>query len=186
MTGGKWGKGVGWGRLLHLNCFKNKSICIKWPKRKQQSDQQQTKKKQQTKNSGGGFRAWKSCMRLIWAIDIILFTIFFSRDPTLSCQKLLISWLPYHIYLMYLSSRPLPFCASARQLLFQKLPTAHRDYSTSARFWCTPRCIEAGRKQKTRCLDLLKSHDFSTCSFALRNNPSCALQFWSIGCVSRE
>ena len=111
---------------------------------------------------------------------------FFSSDPTLSCQKLLISWLPYHIYLMYLSSRPLPFCASARQLLFQKLPTAHRDYSTSARFWCTLRCIEAGRKQKTRCLDLLKSHDFSTCSFALRNNPSCALQFWSIGCVSRE
>ena len=89
-------------------------------------------------------------MRLIWAIDIILFTIFFSSDPTLSCQKLLISWLPYHIYLMYLSSRPLPFCASARQLLFQKLPTAHRDYSTSARFWCTPRCIEADRKQKNK------------------------------------
>ena len=115
-----------------------------------------------------------------------LHNFFFSSDPTLSCQKLLISWLPYHIYLMYLSSRPLPFCASAWQLLFQKLPTAHRDYSTSARFWCTPRCIEADRKQKTRCLDLLKSHDFSTCCFALRNNPSCALQFWSIGCVSRE
>lgn len=115
-----------------------------------------------------------------------LHNFFSSSDPTLSYQKLLISWLPYHIYLIYLSSRPLPFCASAWQLLFQKLPTAHRDYSTSARFWCTPRCIEAGRKQKTRCLDLLKSHDFSTCSFALRNNPSCALQFWSIGCVSRE
>ena len=144
------------------------------------------KKETANKKFWWGISPIKLCMRLIWAIGIILFTIFFSSDPTLSCQKLLISWLPYHIYLMYLSSRPLPFCASARQLLFQKLSTAHRDYSTSARFWCTPRCIEAGRKQKTRCLDLLKSHDFSTCSFAVRKNPSCALQFWSIGCVSRE